>query len=78
MICFYYIIVFGDLDGNGIIDMDDYNLMSDYLDDPDLNPLDDLEYFAGDVVDFGDGITQDDLDFLYDVIMGLEEISQNP
>ena len=43
-----------------------------------VNPLDDLQYFAGDVVDFGDGITQDDLDFLYDVIMGLEEISQNP
>ncbi len=73
----YDIIIFGDLDGNGIIELDDAAMLSEYYAHPEYAP-DYPQGFAGDVVNFGDGITQDDVDLLYAAIAGLEEISQNP
>lgn len=73
----YDILIFGDLDGNGIINLDDASLLNYYYAHPEAIP-DYLQELAGDIVDFGDGITQDDVDLIYAAVSGLEEINQNP
>lgn len=72
----YTVLIFGDLNGDGIIDASDVAVLSHIL----ANKItrDEIYMLAGDVVNYGDGITQEDVDYLSLVTMGKATLSQVP
>ncbi len=72
----YTVLIFGDLNGDGIIDASDVAVLSHIL----ANKItrDEIYMLAGDVVNYGDGITQEDVDCLSLVTMGKATLSQVP
>ena len=70
----YTIIIFGDMDGDGLIRATDAAILHQhYMYSTNLSyPV------AGDVINFGDGITLDDVYLLQDAAAGYAEIIQVP
>ena len=72
----YTVLIFGDLNGDGIIDANDVAIQAYILAGNDYR--DEIYLLAGDVVNYGDGITQEDVDYLSLVTMGKATLSQVP
>ncbi|MGN1169605.1 MAG: hypothetical protein ACI4RB_05745, partial [Acutalibacteraceae bacterium] len=72
----YTIVIFGDVDGDGLVTASDISVIQRALSGN--TELVDAYYIAGDVVDYGNGINQDDVDYLTLVVTGYEELSQVP
>ena len=72
----YTAVIYGDVDGDGLVTASDISVIQRALSGN--TELVDAYYIAGDVVDYGNGINQDDVDYLTLVVTGYEELSQVP
>ena len=74
----YTIVLFGDVNGDGSLDVTDLFEFSSILRNKDnLNP-DSAYYMACDLVNYGDGLTEDDLNALSDAVAGYITLLQTP
>ncbi len=72
----YTVLIFGDLSGDGTINANDISIQANLL--AGNISRDEIYMLAGDVVNYGDGITQEDVDYLSLVTMGKATLSQVP
>ena len=72
----YTVLIFGDLSGDGTINANDISIQANLL--AGNISRDEIYLLAGDVVNYGDGITQEDVDYLSLVTMGKATLSQVP
>ncbi len=72
----YTVLIFGDLNGDGIVSASDVAIQAYILAGNDCR--DEIYLLAGDVVNYGDGITQEDVDYLSLVTMCQATLSQVP
>lgn len=74
----YNIIIFGDVDGNCRIEPSDTLYMRNIIDGLIIEPEGSIKRIAADVYQYGTGLTNEDIEFLNEVIAGTKELSQNP
>lgn len=74
----YTIIIFGDLNSDGSVNAKDASILAEIVSG--IKPLPDgsAYYYAGDLTNFGDGLTQEDYEYLRQVINGTIELLQTP
>lgn len=72
----YTVLIFGDLSGDGTINANDISIQANLL--AGNISRDEIYLLAGDVVNYGDGITQEDVDYMVLVVSGQITLSQVP
>ena len=72
----YTVLIFGDLSGDGIVNANDISIQANIL--AGNTSQDEVYLLAGDVVNYGDGINQNDVDYLSLVVSGQATLSQVP